>query len=115
MVKDTAGDNITLAVLGGFPPKSTLENLGEGEYVFRWNLQEVTTKPLVFVATDSKGASSTYVPIVEVCACANGGNCTREGLLSDNATIVLNCMCPEGILSNIFVFIVLFCATSLSI
>lgn len=90
------GDEFTLTVLGGLPPNSALEDLGEGKYVFRWNLQEVTTEPLTFVANDSKGASSTYIPIVEICACANGGNCTRDGLLSSNATVVLNCVCLEG-------------------
>lgn len=97
IVMDT-GDNFTLTVLGGLPQNSDLEDKGEGEYIFRWNLQEVTTKPLVFAANDSRGASSTFIPIVEVCACVNGGNCTQEGLLSSNATVVLNCMCPEGIL-----------------
>lgn len=90
------GDDFTLSVLGGLPPNSVLDYIGGGEYAFRWNLQEVTTKPLTFVANDSKGASSTFVPIVEVCACANGGNCTRDGLLSSNATVVLNCVCREG-------------------
>jgi hypothetical protein len=95
-VEDT-GDGFMLTVLGGLPQNSTLEDLGDGEYIFRWNLQEVTTDTLIFLANDSRGASSIYVPIVEVCACSNGGRCTREGLkLSGNATVVLNCMCREG-------------------
>jgi hypothetical protein len=56
----------------------------------------VTTAPLAFVANDSQGASSIFTPNVEVCACVNGGNCTKDGLLSSDATIVLNCVCPEG-------------------
>lgn len=95
-MKDTGDDTFMLTVLGGLPPNSALEDVGEGEYIFRWNLQEVTTESLVFVANDSRGALSIYVPIVEVCACVNEGNCTRQGLLSSNATVVLNCMCPEG-------------------
>ena len=95
IVKDP-GDNFTLTVLGGLPSNSVLEYKGEGEYIFRWTLQETTAEPLIFSANDSKGASSTFVPIVEVCACANGGNCTRDGLLSSNATVILNCVCPEG-------------------
>ena len=91
------GDNFTLTVLGGLPPNSELESLEDGEYLFLWNLQEIITQPLVFIAIDSKGASSTFIPVVEVCACSNGGNCTREGLLSNNATVVLNCVCPQGI------------------
>lgn len=96
IVVSDPGDNFTLNVLGGLLPNSALEDIGDGLYIFRWNLQEVTTEPLTFVANDSRGASSTYTPIVEVCACANGGNCTRDGLLSNNATVVLNCVCPEG-------------------
>ena len=90
------GDTFMLNVVGGLPPNSMLEDVGGGEYVFHWTLQEITTEPLVFVANDSKGASSTFIPIVEVCACANGGNCTRDGLLSSNATVILNCVCSEG-------------------
>lgn len=90
------GDNFTLTVLGGLPSNSVLEYNGEGEYIFRWTLQESITEPLIFSANDSKGASATFVPIVEVCACTNGGNCTRDGLLSSNATVILNCICPEG-------------------
>ena len=103
------GDEVILTVLGGLPANSILEDKGSGEYVFHWNLQEVTTKPLVFVANDSKGASSTFIPIVEVCACANGGNCTREGLLSNNATTVLNCMCSEGKLITTNIIKLIFC------
>lgn len=90
------GDNFTLTILEGLPPNSVLESADGEEYIFRWNLQQITTDPLVFIANDSKGASSTFIPIVEICACANGGNCTRDGLLSNNATVILNCICPEG-------------------
>ena len=90
------GDEFTLTVLGGLPTGSVLEDTGEGEYIFRWKLEAVSTEPLVFVASDVKGAFSTFTPIVEVCACANGGNCTRDGLLASNATTVLNCACSEG-------------------
>ena len=89
-------DEVTLTVLGGLPPNSSLDYMGEGGYIFHWNLQEVTSDSLTFVTNDSKGASSIYTPIVEICACANGGICTRDGLLSTNATIVLNCICHEG-------------------
>ena len=95
------GDEFTLTILGGLPPNSELEDVGEGEYIFRWNLQEVTYRTLTFVANDSQGASSTYVPVVEICACSNGGTCTRDGLLTGNATVVLNCMCSEGTLYKI--------------
>ena len=98
IVVDDPGDEFTLTVDGGLPPNSVLEETEGGEYIFRWNLQEVIIFPLRFIANDSRGASSLFVPTVEICACVNGGNCTREGLLSNNATVVLNCVCPEGMI-----------------
>ena len=91
------GDKISLTMLGGLPQGSTLEQVDEGEYVFRWTLQKVATKPLVFIANDTAGASSTFTPIVYICACVNGGNCSFNGPLSGSSTVVMNCNCSEGI------------------
>ena len=95
IVKDPE-DDFSLSVQGGLPPNSELEEVEEGEYIFQWNLLEVTTESLIFVANDSKGATSVFVPTVEMCACANGGNCTLDGLLTSNTTIIMNCRCNEG-------------------
>lgn len=95
MVSDP-GDNVTLRVQGEHLQTSILTLVGDGVYVFNWNLLETTTEPLVFIATDSSGASSTFIPSVEICACANEGNCTRDGLLMTNSTAILNCQCHEG-------------------
>lgn len=82
---------------GGLPENSFLEETDdEGVFDFRWTLEEITTEPLVFVANDSRGASSLFVPTVEVCACVNGGNCTLDGLLTSDATVVMNCVCSDG-------------------
>lgn len=96
------GDDFTLSVQGGLPPNSMLEKVGKQEYIFQWKLVEVTTMPLIFVANDTKGASSVFVATVEVCACVNGGTCTLDGLLTSNKTKVMNCLCNEG---NIFLII----------
>ncbi len=90
------GDNFTLSVQGGLPLHSVLEKVEEDSYIFSWNLMELTNEQLVFIANDSRGASSMFSPIVEVCACVNGGVCTQEGLITSNATITLKCMCTEG-------------------
>ena len=91
------GDEFTLSVRGGLPENSFLEETDdEGVFDFRWTLEEITTEPLVFVANDSRGASSLFVPTVEVCACVNGGNCTLDGLLTSDATVVMNCVCSDG-------------------
>ena len=105
------GDNVTLSLLGGFPVNSLLETLDKVEYIFRWTLMELTNEALVFVANDSRGASSIFSPIVEVCACVNGGACTREGIITSNATITLRCMCPQGML----LFFVLVYSQALSV
>ena len=93
-------DNFTLSLQGDFPINAALEAVDEMVYVFRWTLMELTNdlQPLVFVANDSRGASSTFSPVVEVCACANGGACTRDGIITSNATITLKCMCTQGTL-----------------
>lgn len=89
-------DNFTLHIRGGLPENSVLEAFGDGIYRFRWNLQEPTTAPLVFVANDSRGAVSSFVPRVEICACVNGGLCILDGLHTTNSTVLLNCQCTEG-------------------
>lgn len=90
------GDNFTLNVQGGTTENYTLTEGEEGEYIFTWNLQHVIFSPLVFVANDSRGAVSTFEPTVEICACVNDGVCTKEGVITSNSTILLNCICNEG-------------------
>ena len=90
------GDEFTLKIEGGLPENSVLEEITDGEYAFRWNLQQIATKPLVFIANDTRGAASVFIPTVEVCACSNGGICTLDGVLNNNATVVMNCLCSDG-------------------
>lgn len=93
---EDATDNFTLSVRGGLPENSVLEKLEDGTYIFHWNLQQPTTAPLVFIANDSRGAASLFVPRVEICACVNSGLCILDGLHTINSTILLNCQCSEG-------------------
>ena len=91
-------DTVTVTVEGVNPNSSTLINLEEGEYAFLLNIQVIFEHlHLVFVANDSRGAVATFEPTVEICACANGGTCTRNGLITSNSTITMNCQCTEGI------------------
>ena len=90
------GDNFTLGIDGGLPENSTLEEAGEQEYVFRWNLQQITDQSLEFIATDTREATSSFMPRVEICACRNDGLCTLTGVVSDKPTVVMNCQCSEG-------------------
>lgn len=103
-------DNFTLSVEGGLPEDSTLNEIGDGEFAFAWNPQRVSTKPLVFVANDSSGASSIFAPRVEICACENGGICTEDNnilLTTENATnvVVKKCLCNEGIITLLLLFL----------
>ena len=91
------GDTFIVGVLGGLPISSDLINKGEGMFSFLWALQQPTNISLAFFARDSLNASSNLNPRVEVCACANGGECTLDGLLStDDNTVIMNCLCTEG-------------------
>ena len=90
------GDEVFLTMHGGLPRGSTLEQIDEGKHVFQWTIQEVTTEPLVFIANDTAGASSTFSPVLHICACVNGGNCSLNGPLSGTSTVVMNCNCSEG-------------------
>ncbi len=95
-VEDSA-DNFTVVVQGGLPDNSVLEKLSEGKYVFQWTMNKIVAEPLKFLANDSKGAASILAVTLEICACANGGNCTLDGLLSsNNEVIILNCLCMKG-------------------
>ena len=87
------GDNFTLELQGGLPSDSTLEKISEGEYIFSWNLTETTDRTLEFVANDTRGAATVFIPRVEVCPCQNGGICTLNGIDTDDATVVMNCQC----------------------
>lgn len=96
-VSDPNGDNLTLTLMNELPDSPKLEQTAAGEeYLFVWTLLEITNVTLTFVATDSKGAAALFSPTVELCACVNNGNCTRDGLLVDSPTIVMNCHCSEG-------------------
>ena len=90
------GDNFTLHLDGGLPENSTLEKVGKQEYVFRWNLHQITDRTLDFIATDTREATSAFMPRVEICACNNGGVCTLTGIISDKPTVTMNCQCSEG-------------------
>ncbi len=95
------GDTFTVEVVGGLPEGAVLEDNGGGEYTFRWTLQMVANRSdilaLEFLATDSGGAVSVLSPQLVVCPCANGGECTMDGILNTAVTVlILNCYCPEG-------------------
>ena len=97
-VSDPDGDNFNLTLMNELPGDTALEQVeNTEEYLLKWTLLEITNVTLTFVARDSKGAATIFSPSVELCACVNNGNCTRDGLLVDSPTIVMNCHCSEGL------------------
>ena len=95
-VSDPDGDNFNLTLTNKLPDNPAIEKRENGEYLFRWTLLQITNMILTFIVTDSKGASATFSPTVELCACVNEGNCTLDGLLTSNSTIVMGCHCHAG-------------------
>ena len=71
-----------------------------GVYVYRISITDHSQlddlQPLEFIATDVRGASSSVVLTLEICGCVNGGECTTDGVLTSDTTIILNCNCPDG-------------------
>ena len=98
------GDNFTVSVVGGLPVGASLEETGEGLYLFTWTLQAVINDSLIFQAVDSAGASSQLNPQLQICGCVNEGQCTLDGVLDTKLpVIVFKCTCPEGLFVCLFV------------
>ena len=95
-VNDSNDFNVT--VEGGVPDGGVLSDDGNGTYTFAWMLEALPNiSGLSFVAIDSVGAASIHSPSLQLCACFNGGECTEEGILNtDESLITLNCLCDEG-------------------
>ena len=93
----TDSDNFIVRVNGEMPPGGNLVDDGEGRYQFRWTPTRIPDRALSFVAEDDQGAATLHSPILQICACFNGGYCTSEGLPITNQLIQnLTCICPEG-------------------
>ena len=101
-VEDLDGDNYTVNYATDQQLANiSLTNDGNGNYSFKFTVYEQNNVTLAFTAKDSIGAAASHIPILEVCGCINGGNCTLQGLLIiDSTTIIMNCECPEGIIAK---------------
>lgn len=102
LVTDVNGDTFTLTFSGGVvnAASSSLAQNSSGQYSFSILISDFSeldvVQPLVFVVTDERNASSELVQRVEVCACVNDGDCTSDGILGTDSTIVQTCLCPDG-------------------
>ena len=113
-VADPNGDNFTFTFMGGVINAlmpSELISSSAGVYVYRlavFDHSEFTDlQPLEFIATDEHGAGSSVVVKLEICGCVNGGECTTDGVLTSDTTVILNCNCPDG--KSIIIIHLLFC------
>ena len=97
-------ENISVIILHEgeetLPNGVQLNNLDGDNWTITWTPADNTSVlNLILVATDLsfENISSVFNPVVQLCACINGGNCTTNGLLDvDYSFIVLNCECPGG-------------------
>ncbi len=95
---DTNHFNVTID--GGTPIGGILSDDGKGTYTFRWTPTSSPEKPLSFIAMDTIGAATLHEPVLRVCACFNGGECTME-ILKNKTIETLICNCTEGKLKSL--------------
>ena len=90
-------NNFNVSIVNGTPSGSVLTDDGEGMYTFKWTPLDIPTKELTFLAVDELGAATSHTPLVQVCACFNGGQCTMQGVPSTGQLLqVFACICTEG-------------------
>ena len=82
------------------PSGVQLNNPDGDSWTITWTPADNTSvlnMTIVAVDLNMNDISSIFNPVVQLCACENGGNCTTDGLLDiDYSFVVLNCECPEG-------------------
>ena len=82
------------------PSGVQLNNPDGDSYTITWTPADSTSVlNLTIVAVDPnlENISSFFNPVVQLCACENGGNCTTDGLLANDLNfIILNCECSQG-------------------
>ena len=97
--------NFTVSIEGGVPNGGQLVDNGAGFYTFRWMVSTIPTNELIFRAVDTIGSAAVLTPVVYVCNCFNGGECTADGVVSGaSLTIKMDCVCTEGTLLDIIHF-----------
>ena len=93
----TDANDFNVSIQGDTPEDSELIDTGNGEYIFVWTPTEIPETGISFFAVDELEAASVHSPLVQVCACFNGGTCTEEGVPATNDPVqVLACLCDPG-------------------
>ena len=83
------------------PSGVQLNNPDGNSWTITWtsaNNTSVLSLTLVAMDINFENISSFFNPVVQLCACENGGNCTTDGLLDiDYSFVILNYECPGGL------------------
>ncbi|CAB4021536.1 mucin isoform X2, partial [Paramuricea clavata] len=113
--EDADGDNLEFTNTD-LPPGATVERNGNN-ITFRWLVNSIQPFNLSFSVQDTKNASTILVPIINVCACENGGLCVQQATtmetqgLSFSQHQVLNCECATGFTGEFCEIVRDFCQT----
>ncbi|XP_068679238.1 mucin-like protein isoform X1 [Montipora foliosa] len=95
-----AEDNDTIAFRVINKPENATENQIGNVLHFTWHVTSTKKFNLSFVATDGMGASSTWNPTINMCACLHDGLCVmpEEGddLNTGNKFVYMGCACQGG-------------------
>ena len=97
-------ENISVIILHEgeetLPSGVQLNNPDGDSWTITWTPADNTSvlnMTIVAVDLNMNDISSIFNPVVQLCACENGGNCTTDGLpVNDFSFVILNCDCPEG-------------------
>ncbi|XP_028401634.1 mucin-like protein [Dendronephthya gigantea] len=111
---DANEDAFTIRV-DGLPTGATAVQTGNS-LKFSWLPNNTNPFKVSFIVTDSKNASTSLVPLINMCACQNGGTCfeaTSTGLnaLTFDGYVLLECRCAIGYEGNLCQTVKDFCVT----
>ncbi|XP_068725626.1 mucin-like protein [Montipora capricornis] len=96
----TAEDNDTVAFRVINKPEDATENQIGNVLHFTWHVTSTEKFNLSFVATDGMGASSTWNPTINMCACLHDGLCVTpdegDDINTDSKFVYMGCACQGG-------------------
>ncbi|XP_048126330.1 fibrillin-1 [Alosa alosa] len=94
-VQDPNDDPFSFSLLHPRPPQATI---GSGDGVLVWTALSVQPV-LVSVLVSDHMSSSLLVPVLQVCACLNGGTCQYSSVTQNHLQgkfQVVGCLCAQG-------------------
>lgn len=87
------GYSINFTLTGNLPRDVKFTNGSNGN--FTWNVMSANPVSLTFIATDSKGKSSSIRPVVNMCNCTRNGQCMWNSAVGQ-AFALVPCQCSAG-------------------